>query len=95
MSRVGESEWVCKVVLPSVSFASLVTPSPDDLKRLPLVEFSKQCLAQLSLIKLLLSTELEPSLLKDLCRMTILRHVTRSQYTLLSSLPLPKHLQVQ
>ena len=38
---MGETEWTCKVVLPSVSFASLVTPSDEDIKQLPLVEFSE------------------------------------------------------
>jgi protein-L-isoaspartate O-methyltransferase len=41
VSRMGETEWTCKVVLPSVSFASLVTPSDEDIKQLPLVEFSE------------------------------------------------------
>ena len=41
---MGESEWASKVVLPSVSFASLVTPSEEDLKQLPLVEFSEDFL---------------------------------------------------
>lgn len=40
---MGETEWTCKVVLPSVSFASLVTPSDEDMKQ-PLVEFSENIL---------------------------------------------------
>lgn len=44
LSRVGESEWTCEVVLPSVSFASLVLPSDEELKQLPVVEFSERSL---------------------------------------------------
>ena len=38
--------------------------------------------------------ELEPKSLKQLCRLAILRHVTRLRYALLPALPLPTHLQV-
>lgn len=41
---MGTNEWVCKVILPSVSFASLVTPSDEELKQLPVVEFSESCI---------------------------------------------------
>lgn len=94
LSRVGESEWTCEVVLPSVSFASLVPPSDEELKQLPVVEFSERSLYIHVYVCLYTFVELEPDSLKHLCRMAVLKHMTRQYYSLLPFLPLPLHLKV-
>ena len=41
VQRVAESEWTESAILPSVSFASLCTPTDKEMKDLLPVEFSK------------------------------------------------------
>ena len=41
VQRVAESEWTESVILPSVSFASLCTPTDKEMRDLLPVEFSK------------------------------------------------------
>ncbi len=39
--RTGETEWVTDVVLPSVSFAELVLPSKEVVKKMEALELRK------------------------------------------------------
>lgn len=38
---MAELEWTTEVILPSVSFAPLITPTDEELKHLSPVEFSE------------------------------------------------------